>query len=459
MQASEIQSIFLSGTAKDCDVYRRELKDALQNGVPVIVHLQEDWAEAATLTVDVCKNKIVSQDGYIGLFGYRHGWQPWLPISEKSITHLEWEFALEHWSSSSPHPPIFIFLPSPGEEAHRELKRWADEVLEQDYPHSEAERQASLKRQENFLNEVRNWAKNRLINYYKTAQELREKGIASLNHWNRDIWKHAAQGRGRTRPLISEAELGAIGRNEQLQALARILSRLRQQQREVSAAFVVHGEKNHGQRQFANFLSEWTEWHEDDYIFRPSRPDRPEDPNHLARWVCELLGQPVTLADAMDILVATLADRLHEGNVVVLLEPLGKAPDRWVHFLAGFWKPLRQRLGQAIRQNPKGRFIFFVVDEQPCPTDQPLLFSPPPSHPPEAALALDTAQLIPLPELGPLHQNDIMNWLERKTPNLNGETIRYEQIEQISREVTQAGGMPVCVYERLQSYGLWRFPS
>jgi hypothetical protein len=52
-----------------------------------------------------------------------------------------------------------------------------------------------------------------------------------------------------------------------------------------------------------------------------------------------------------------------------------------------------------------------------------------------------------------------MNWLERKTPNLNGETIRYEQIEQISREVTQAGGMPVCVYERLQSYGLWRFPS
>jgi hypothetical protein len=457
MQGNEIQSIFLSATAKDCAVYRRELRDALRKGVPVTVHLQEDWAGAATLTVTGCKNKIVEQDGYIGLFGYRYGWQPWLPDSKKSITHLEWEFAVEHWSL--PVPPIFLFLPSPGGQAAVELKQWADEVLQQEHPNSEKERQASLDLQQTFLNQVRKWAGNRFINFYKSGQDLREMGIASISHWNLDIWRQAAQCRDGTTPPISEAELGAIGRRQQLETLARILSELRQQPQEVSAAFIVHGEENHGQRQFANYLPDWDEWQEEDLIFPPSRPDRPEDAKHLARWVCELLGQAVTLADGMDILVATLAARLRQGNVVVILQSLGNSPDRWLQFSAGFWKPLRERLGEVGSQTLKGRFVFFVVDQQPCPSDQNDIFIPLPSPLPEAALDWDTSQLIPLPELRPLCQTDVEDWLSRRKPKLNGGTIKYAQRAEISRSVTCADGVPALVFERLQNIGLWHFPS
>lgn len=457
MPVNEIHSVFLSSTATDCSVYRRELQDALQRGVPVTVHLQEDWAGAATPTVAACREKIVDKDGFIGLFGYRYGWQPWLPASEKSITHLEWEFAVEHWST--PVPPIFLFLPSLGEEADRELKRWADEVLQTEHPNSEAERQASLNQQQSFLNQVRDWAKNRLINYYKSAQDLREKGIASLHHWNRDLWKQAAQGRAGSRAPISEAELGMIGRDQQLRTLERILLQLRRQQRELAAAFVVHGAENHGQRHFAHVLAGWEQWQDDDQLFPPSRPDRPEDPRHLARWLCELLGRPVPLADAMDILVATLADRLRAGHVVVVLQSLGDSPDRWLQFTTGFWQPLRQRLGQVVRQHPRGRFVLFVVDQQPCPSDQEAIFSALPSPLPEADLELDTAQLLPLPELRPLCQADVEAWLRKKKPRLNGVQVNHETIMQLSRAVTLADGVPVSVYERLQVQGSWHFPS
>jgi hypothetical protein len=457
MPGNEIQSIFLSATATDCAVYRQELRDALQKHVPVTVHLQEDWAGAASPTVTACKNKIVEQDGYIGLFGYRYGWQPWLPTSKKSITHLEWEFAVEHWIS--PVPPIFLFLPSPGEEADRELKRWADEVLQQEHPNSETERQASLDLQQSFLKQVHEWDKNRFINSYKTVQDLREMGIASIHHWNRTIWKEAAQGRGGTTPPISEAELGAIGRSQQLETLARILSELWQHPQEVAAAFVVHGKENHGQRQFANYLPDWDEWQEEDLILPPSRPDRPEDAKHLARWVCERLGQAVTLADAMDILVAALAARLRQGNVVVILHSLGNSPDRWLQFSSGFWKPLQQRLGEVSNQKWKGRFVLFVVDQQPCPTDQNDIFNSLPSPLPEAALDWDTTQLIPLPELRHLRQSDVMDWLSRRKPMLNGGTIKYEQKVEISRSVTCAGGVPALVFDRLKNIGTWHFPS
>jgi hypothetical protein len=76
MPVNEIRNIFLSSTAKDCVVYRLEMKDALEKNVPVTVHLQEDWASAATLVMTVCQQKLKDQDGYMGLFGYRYGWIP-----------------------------------------------------------------------------------------------------------------------------------------------------------------------------------------------------------------------------------------------------------------------------------------------------------------------------------------------------------------------------------------------
>jgi hypothetical protein len=452
MSSDEIKNVFLSCTVKDCNDYRRMMKDALEKNVPVTVHLQEDWPIAANYVTVICERKLKDQDGYMGLFGYRYGWiPPGQPLSAKSITHWEWEWAKQHWSSRQ--PPIFIFLPVLGSEAEQELKRWADEVLLQEHPNSESERQTSLDRQISFRQEVLDWAKDRGINYYNTAQELREMGISCIQHWNKDILKQAYTAyrdafHGEVRKRISEAELGAIGRDEQVKQLERILLKFRQRQQDVAAAFVIHGEENHGQRHFAHFLREWKEWEEVDEILGFFQPDRPEDPAHLARGVCKQLepGQDVALAEAMDRLVAALAVRLTERNVVVLLQSLGNAPDRWDHFLAGFWRPLQQRLGHAVSGKTQRRLHLFVLDNEPCQL---------------AAADLDwnSDQPIPLPQLQPLCEQDVYKWLEQREPKLNGKTIRLEQRGQISKAVTHKDGEPLAVFERLQNQGNWEFRS
>lgn len=447
MPVDEIRNIFLSSTAKDCVDYRLEMQDALEKNVPVTVHLQENWASAATLVLTVCQRKLKDQDGYMGLFGHRYGWiPPDQPLSAKSITHLEWEWAKQHWSSRQ--PPIFIFLPEPGSEADQDLKRRADEVLQQDYLNSPSERQTSLERQKSFIQEVREWANNRFINNFKTVLELRDKASASIHHWNKDILKQAVYGPGGVRQRISEAELGAIGRDLQLQVLERILPELRQRQQEVAAAFVVHGEENHGQRHFAKFLHDWEGWEDEDEFCHVFQPDWPEEPAQLALWACEQLGYSVTLAEAMDCLVASLATRLTERNVVVVFQSPGKAPDRWDQFSSGFWRPLQQRLGQVVSCKARGRLHLFVVAQEPCQLAA-------------ADLDWDSAQLIPLPELQPLRQSDVDEWLKRRQPKLNGKTIRYEQREQISKAVTHKDGIPdgapLSVFERLQNQGNWEF--
>jgi hypothetical protein len=450
MPVDEIRNIFLSSTAKDCFDYRLEMQDALEKNVPVTVHLQEDWASAAILVMTVCQQKLKDQDGYMGLFGHRYGWiPPDQPLSAKSITHLEWEWAKQHWSSRQ--PPIFIFLPEPGSEAYLDLKRRADEVLMQDYPNSPAERQKSLERQKSFIQEVCEWANNRFINNFKTVLELRDKASASIHHWNKDILKQAVYGPGGVRQRISDAELGAIGRDQQVNELVRYRSELRQRQQEVAAAFVIHGEENHGQRHFAQFLHGWwEEWNGEYETLPPSQPDRPEDPAHLARWACELLGQPATLAEAMDYLVATLVSRLRDRNVVIVLKSLGNAPDRWEQFSAGFWRPLQQRIGQDVSRNAPGRLFWFVVAHEPYPLAA-------------APLDWDCTQPIPLPQLQPLFEKDVFAWLDDRKPKLNGEKITDEQREHISKAVThndgKHDGVPSSVFERLQNQGNWEFRS
>jgi hypothetical protein len=448
MLVDEIRNIFLSITAKDCVDYRLEMQDALEKNVPVTVHLQEDWASAAILVMTVCQQKLKDQDGYMGLFGYRYGWIPPVqPLSAKSITHLEWEWAKQHWTSRE--PPIFIFLPNPGSEAEQELKRWAKEVLEDEYPNCPSEQQTSLERQESFRQEVRDWANGRCINSYETAREIREKGISCIHHWNKSILKQACEvHRGEIRKRIPAAELGAIGRDRQVKALEEILVQLRKRQREVAAAFVIHGEENHGQWQFAHFLHGWKEWNKEDEILPLFQPDRPEDAAQLARWVCNQLGQEVALAEAMERLVAALAFRLSERNVVILVQSLGNGPDRWQRFSEDFWSPLRQRLGQAVSEKTRGRLHWFVVANEPCP------LAP-------AALDWDSASLIPLPQLQTLCEQDVSVWLSHRNPRLNRDSIRLEQRAEISKAVTYKNGnpdgLPISVFARLESKGEWEF--
>jgi hypothetical protein len=451
MPSDEIKNIFLSCTVKDCIHYRLQMKEALEY-VPVTVHLQEDWTNAASYVTDVCRQKLKDQDGYMGLFGYRYGWiPPDQSFSAKSITHLEWEWAKQHWTSRQ--PPIFIFLPNPGSEAEQELQRRAKEVLEQEYPNCPSEQQTSLQRQESFRQEVRDWANatGRCINSYGTALELMQKGSSCIHHWNRSILKQACEVyRGELRKRIPAAELGAIGRYQQVKQLEQILVQLRQRQREVAAAFVIHGEENHGQRHFAHFLHEWAEWNEEDEILGLFQPDRPEDAAHLARWACNQLGlgQEVALAEAMERLVAALAFRLRERNVVILLQSLGNGPDRWQRFAEDFWSPLRQRLAQAVSGKTRGRLHWFVVANEPFP------FAP-------AALDWDSASPIPLPQLQPLREQDVSDWLRHRNPKLNGVSIRSGLRAEISKAVThkdgKPDGVPLSVFERLQNKGMWEF--
>ena len=84
------------------------------------VSLQEIWAEAGDLVVDVCRQRVRTCDACKGLFGDRHGWQP--PGFTRSITELEFTWAVERWAQRA--APIFILLPEKGSEADTQLHDW-----------------------------------------------------------------------------------------------------------------------------------------------------------------------------------------------------------------------------------------------------------------------------------------------------------------------------------------------
>ena len=82
----------ISSTSQDLGVYREQVKNAC-NGLGMFALMMEDLPAMNKDAVDVSLGMVDKADVYIGVFAHRYGYVP--DGFEKSITHLEYERAIE----------------------------------------------------------------------------------------------------------------------------------------------------------------------------------------------------------------------------------------------------------------------------------------------------------------------------------------------------------------------------
>jgi hypothetical protein len=96
-------NIFLSSTIGDYEDFRRQVQDVLLKKAECACFLSEDWVGGYDATVTKCQQRVKDSGGFILMLGHWYGSIP--PGKEKSITHLEFEWAFEKWASE-PFPKI-----------------------------------------------------------------------------------------------------------------------------------------------------------------------------------------------------------------------------------------------------------------------------------------------------------------------------------------------------------------
>ena len=453
----EISQLFLSATAQDCRCYREAVRDVLQRHVSKAqVWLQEDWAAGGQFVVEVCRAKVRSCDAYLGLFGHRYGWIP--PDHSKSITELEFGWAVERWPRQQA-APIFVFLPKPGSKADDELRASAAACFRDDSL-DEASRRLQDERQSAFLNLVRSWAAGRILLFYEHEQELREKALSSVNHWNLALLHRALDDRRQATGNIPGDELGRIGREPQRRALADALAAFHDRPQQRAIAFLVHGRENHGQREFAEWLARADDpWEEcgDDVVLHCGQPADADSSESLIRWACGELREPVTGDAGVAALAVALAAALAQRSLVFIQHNAGRQAQRLRHFCKDFWQPLLAALA-ARPPVGNGRLYWVVVDHDRLAGECG-----------EAVCcdeangdAVDYRRLLALPELGEISASQVRTWLGELRKSA-GIVLGADRRNQIAECATRFGGNPKNVpdgnppkvYDRLKREGFW----
>ncbi len=163
-----VLAIFLSSTIGDYESFRRQVKDVLDKKAECNCSLSQDWVGGYDDTVRKCQDRVWQSGGFILLLGYWYGSIP--PGKDKSITHLEFEWALEKWKGE-PYPKMAVLKPKPGKAADSKLKALANQFL----PKTQDERDLHAARLAKFHAQVDDkrteW---RTIQTYEDVHDLRE---------------------------------------------------------------------------------------------------------------------------------------------------------------------------------------------------------------------------------------------------------------------------------------------
>ena len=112
--------IFLSSTIRDLKDLREDLAKRLAKYQIRCFRSEEDRGAHQTV-VDYCRWHLNDSDGYILLLGLWYGWIP--PGCDRSITQLEYEWALERWPVTN--PPMLVLDPTAGTPLWNDLKQRA----------------------------------------------------------------------------------------------------------------------------------------------------------------------------------------------------------------------------------------------------------------------------------------------------------------------------------------------
>jgi hypothetical protein len=438
----KIRDIFLSATVNDLGPERDAVQNALAQRLTA-VFLQDCWNRPAGDIVRMCCDELEVRSGYLGIFGFRYGWVP--PVSDKSITELECDWALYRWSALSA-PPVFFFSPAPGSVAEESLKASADAALAVQFPADEKGREDNKQRQKTFLERL--GAEGRPIIPFKTLADLQVKATNAVSMWNEVLLERAANAHGTPEAGIPQRALGAIGRGPQIEVLERALLARDHRPDAPALAVIVHGKAGMGMRAFCSHLAAWDEW-ETDLPPQPGVPAREGyDVPSLIAWATNLVvarGKPPTAA-GIEGLADAIIGRLAEEPVVLVLQHLEALSGGLQAFHRDFWAPLHcaLRVRWEARRRAHRFAMVAMINEEQLAGDAWFWHGDPDDR------ALDYRQLLLAPPLTDLTKRDVTGWLH----DLG---LRRARSIEVANRVIGAGeaAEPLRVYEALQDSGVW----
>jgi hypothetical protein len=436
-EANKIREVFVSATARDLKALREQVADALKV-VPAGVYLQEEWSSPAANVVSLSYDKLTDSDAYFGLFGFRYGWIPDGHV--KSITELECDKALDHWRGPQHDPPpIFWFVPEPGTDLAVEILKEAERVLAEEYPNDEARREESRSRQRAFRDRLSQ--ANRFVRTFGTVTQLRERAIATVQNWSIDIVLRAAA-RNRTAVVqIPPADLGAIGRSEQRDAVeAAVLA--------VTASgspglcLAVHGPGGAGQFEFKAFLEQSNPWEisATPHLITPSH-EKFRMPSLVAATLAEMSLVQETQPPTIELVAAAIGERCRTEPVVMILHVWQLADDLDT-YRNEFWLPLLAAARQLpATPQPRHPFIVVLMSVETLDTASAVFIDRVPATP------ADYDKIVLVPELGALSAKDVSSWLA-------GYKMGLQRRNEIAARVV-GNGRPRDVYGELNDEAFW----
>ena len=419
-------TIFLSSTIGDYEDFRRQVQDVLLKKAECACFLSEDWVGDYDETVSKCQQRVKDSGGFILMLGYWYGSIP--PGKEKSITHLEFEWALEKWPTSPRN--MAVMRPEPNSVANNKLKEQAQKLIQAIPSEEQAKRhQDQFQRFKDQVDDkLREW---KIINFFKDEHDLRENVLRIVFEWKGRTLMAAAQGQIDVEWQVVDSrlrddKLGSIGRNFHYNAIEAILSNVVVYPHVPAMAILIHGDGDAGQRQFLSFVLAT--------LFKDYYPKRqigrlPLESNSvtaLVAWVARmLLGSGGDGVETPEQLAELVVEELKHQPLYFTLDCIHDLAGGIPIFREQFWLPFWTRL-ETLRTERKitHRLVALVTDY----TEDSSLWGEAVTAPDVDENIVDYTKLLLIPRLGPFKPTDLFSWF-----------VRVKSARRRRRETVEAG--------------------
>ena len=400
-------SVFLSSTIADLEDLRTEVVDVLQRFGAACDDCR-NWVGGYEDVEQLCRRKLQQSNGYLLLLGHWYGSVQ--VAGGPSITHIEFDCALDRWKDSQP-PYIAVMVPKLNSPADLQLQQRAAEIV--------ANNQLDAARHAEQINAFRNrvtgsWRK---VNFFSTAQELREYALVVCTEWRSGGFLAAAARAVHADPpdlaeeqTPEERDLGMLGRGTQIEAVEQALADLKIGPWP-ALALLAHGNDEAGQRAFLAHLA-----HPGRGPLRRFKPGKgglrlPHaclDLAGLCAWVAQSLGLPPAAEHSPASVAERVAQRLRERPLCLLLDGVGAFDGGAVAFHARFWRPFFEHLHALHAALPLPHRLVAVLSDY---AGQPAAFAAVVRSVDDDITPTTAPLLVALPELGPFTRNQVTRWL------------------------------------------------
>jgi hypothetical protein len=445
--------VFVSSTVRDLGGYRLRVRDGVHSKTRATVHLsEEDWVGSYVSVVDECRRRVGEADGFVLLLSHWYG--TILPGTKRSVTQLEFEAALRRWPDEHSRP-MAVFRPDPDSAADKRLKQLAEGLFNELDEPDRLRRQRSLSA---FRLRAARPGIGKIVNLFVSQNDLQSGVIAICTEWvtGRTLLR-AARGEvavaevARAGAAPSPAQLGLLGRRDQLNAVDDILTDARARSAP-AVAVLVHGPEDSGQRQFLHYL---TSGSPPAFLeFRPTRPVRLRETCDAAT-LSQFLGKALGMEDVADVrgprdLADRIAPELGEQPRYFVLESVRLVPGGVSGFRELFWQPFFEQLNQHLRTH---LLVGVIADDSGAAKNFDGATC---QLRPGGRTVPDFSKLVMLPRLNGFNETQVMQWLrdvkvlDDPPGNLLGIARRV-----LSTPNGKPDGRPLNVLERLQGEALW----